>query len=497
MSKGKTSRRRERDLDGIARAIVESLRAVGIDADSEPSAPPDSCNVTRFKDLVASDTWTEIWPDGNGDEQSVAVTAEIWTAAIQAALDANRVVYIPYRRDPYYIDAPLILRSGHRLIADPRARIRLKPFSNTCMVRNQNIVSGQDGPVDHCADPDRDIIVQGGIWTTLATADSQSNGNERGRADGTDSCPGAHGTILFHNVRGIQLKDMTIRGCRPFGVQIGNCREFLVENIFFDCTRRDGVHVEGPASRGVIRDIRGETGDDVVALNAWDWKQYSVTFGPIENVLVERVQGTPGRSVNAIRLLAGTKNFESGQRTHCDVSNCVFRHIHAIEDFKLYDQPNLELGRDYDFAEPIGHMHDLLFDDIRLDALPLRGFYEREALFHLAADVENVVIRNVALNFEPPSSFVLVDVGPISATFKPRQTQDDPATWREIFSPDKDCTVKHLTVSGVRTAAGAKGKGELTPVDAEKLIRVGGQTVNSDYPATTPRGGTGKGFLVN
>ena len=107
------------------------------------------------------------------------------------------------------------------------------------------------------------------------------------------------------------------------------------------------------------------------------------------------------------------------------------------------------------------------------------------------------MIQNVVLEFDPPPGFALVDIGPMSATIKPKQTKDAPATWREVFSPDKDCTVKHLTVLGVQTVVGAKGEGELASVDAEKLIRVGSQVVNPDYPTTTPQGGTGKGALVN
>jgi hypothetical protein len=41
---------------------------------------------------------------------------------------------------PYYLDASIILKSDQKLSADPTAEIRLKPGSNTCMVRNEHIV---------------------------------------------------------------------------------------------------------------------------------------------------------------------------------------------------------------------------------------------------------------------------------------------------------------------------------------------------------------------
>jgi len=85
--------------------------------------------------------------------------------------------------------------------------------------------------------------------------------------------------------------------------------------------------VEGPASRGIIRNLRGITGDDVVALNAWDWKHYSITFGPIKNILVDGVAGAPQNGHNAIRLLAGTKNFANGIHVDCDICNIIVRNI--------------------------------------------------------------------------------------------------------------------------------------------------------------------------
>ena len=463
----------------------------------------EACSVERYRDRVDERIWSEVWPDDAGQENPRTVRGEVWTAAIQAALDEQRSVSIPYRPDPYYIDAPLVLSSGQRLHVDARAEMRLVPSTNTCMVRNRSIVSGQDGPLTGAVKPDTDIIITGGIWSTLATSRSESNGNVRGRADVDDSCYGAHGTILLHNVQGIVVRDLTIRQCRPFGIQIGNCHDFMIEDIRFEEQGRDGIHVEGPASYGVIRELSGVTGDDMVALNAWDWRQYSVTFGPITHILVEGIRGATYRPPNAganpyvpdrsaeVRLLAGTKRFLGGESLDCDIRDCVFRDLQNVRTFKVYDQPNVELGREIDYADPIGTLGGLVFGDLRIP-VPTR-----EATFQVAANIDGLAIRDVYLGFDPRSPeasfYKLMRIGPMSAVYK--RGEDDPDTWVELFSPDKDCTVDNLSVARVYAASSERGRSE-TPVDPADLVEVADQQLNPDYPRTTPKGGTGQGRLL-
>jgi len=489
---------RERE-ERLARQILVSLRDAGLVGDGRQGRQSETaCDVSRYARAARTERFTEVWPDEQGAEKTIAVEAEVWTDAFQAALNENARVFVPSRRKPYYIDRPLIMGSGRRLDLAPDAEIRLKPGSNCCMVRNAHLVSGQTGPVTLSDDADHDIVITGGIWTTLATGKwRQSNGNVRGRADPRGSFH-AHGVIVLDNVRRVRVSGVTIRQCRPHGVQLSNCSQFCVEGIRFENHRRDGVHINGPASYGLVRDVRvrrGVMGDDMVALNAWDWKHTSMTLGPIRHVLVEDVDGTaPGEARagqaggaqghdSEIRLLAGTKHFGDGRTLNCNVGDCVIRRIAGIRTFKMYDQPNLELGRDKDFADPIGEMRNLFFSDIRIDRATGAAF------FQIHANVDGITIRDVVLGFDPtPKSgkpFTLVQVGPISQTYK--FGQNDPSRWVEIFSPDKDCVVKGLDLSNVQ----ALGK----RVKTDGLVRVIEQTVNKDYPRTTPKGGRGKGIL--
>ncbi len=87
----------------------------------------------------------------------------------------------PRAAQPYYLDGPLILKFGQKISADPTAEIRLKPSSNTCLVRNEHVATLNTKPVPADQPLDTDITIEGGIWTTLANA-VDPNGNNRGHS---------------------------------------------------------------------------------------------------------------------------------------------------------------------------------------------------------------------------------------------------------------------------------------------------------------------------
>ena len=111
-----------------------------------------------FRHLILTGTWTEKWPDAAGTMESRTVTAEVWTRAMQTTLDATGHLHIPAREQPYYIDGPLVLKSGQKLTAEAKAEIRLKPGTNTCMVRNANVIGFADRPVPAETNPDTDMM---------------------------------------------------------------------------------------------------------------------------------------------------------------------------------------------------------------------------------------------------------------------------------------------------------------------------------------------------
>ena len=439
--------------------------------------------LSAWKHLVRTETWVEKWPDPSGKVENRNVTAEVWTQAMQATLDAQGTLHIPARAQPYYLDGPLILKSGQKLKADPTAEIRLKPGSNTCMVRNEQVVTLNTKPVPADLPLDTDITIEGGIWTTLATGVAVSgNGNNRGHSAKENPAFGTHGVILLRNVRRVSVKNVTIRQSIPFGVHLANAHEFIVENITLEDHRRDGVHVNGPASDGLIHGVRGDPHDDNVALNAWEWKNYAPSYGPIERIIIEDVTGAPEGipSANSIRILPGIKRFSDGATLDCPIHDITLRDITDIRDFKLYDQPNLEVGRDKDFSVGIGTLKNIVFEKLT---------FNRPGSIQVHADTDGLTVRDVKLLFSPAGDYHLIELGPKSMTYK-GAPGTDPSRWTEIFSPDLDCTVRNVSISGVRT------NDSQTDLPIEQVVKVIEQKPNPDYPKTTPKGGTGKGIWI-
>lgn len=449
-------------------ALLLSSHALG------EELPP---SVESFADLATESTWQETWPDASSPASKV--TAKVWNAAIQAALAKNGAVHLPKRDQPYYLDRPIILKSGQKFHADREAEIRLKPHTNTCMIRNENVVGFADRPVPEDTQPDTDIHVEGGIWTTLSEGVNRSNGNLIGRSAVKDPVPGTHGVILLQNVRQFSVRDIIVRRSIAFAVHLANVSNFMVEGVRLEQHGRDGVHVNGPASSGFIREVSGTSHDDTVSLCAWDWLNCAPSFGPIHHIIVEEIHGASvgQRSADSIRLLPGVKRFKDGSTLACPVHDIAITDTHDIREFKLYDQPNLELGRDKDSSVELGELRN-----IKLKRLN----FSRPGVIQVAANVNWLHIDEVELTFSPAAAFKLVELGPMSGTYKPNK--EDPATWVEIFSPDRDVTVRDFSLTDVRL----QGK-EVPDTEARsRFVQVADQKLNPDYPKTTPRGGTGK-----
>lgn len=440
------------------------------------------CRMVAAEDVPVSETWTEMRLDESGQLQSVTVTDEVWTRVFQADLDADGRLHIPARGKPYYLDGPLVLKSGQKLSADPAAEIRLKPGTNTCLVRNERVATLNAEPVPAAQPLDQDITIEGGIWTTMAVSRAESNGNLRGSSSKEPAVFGTHGVILLQNVRGVSVRNVTIRQSRPFGVHLANAHGFTVENITLEAHRRDGVHVNGPASDGVIRGVSGDSHDDVVALNAWEWKNYAPSYGPITRVLIEKVTGAPEGvpAANSIRLLPGVKRFDDGTTLDCPIHDITIRDITDIREFKLYNQPNLELGRDQDFSHGIGTLRNLRFENL---------VFHHPGKIEVHADTDGLVVAGVDLRHPLAPGWHLLALGPKSMTYK-GAPGTDPARWTEIFSPDLDCTVRNVSVTGVRE------HGSSTDQPLAQVVKVIEQQPNPDYPKTTPKGGTGKGIWI-
>ena len=427
---------------------------------------------------------------------------------ISAALKEQDYVIIPKVDFVLMLNRSIALASGKRLSVHPETTLQLMPGCGGCMVRNENIFDGR-----HVACPeeknDHDILVEGGIWQFAgshaspyeesevilevdksATKLFDADGNETNVA-GSEGEGGAFlGVFFFCNARNFTIRKATVRRCNFYAVLVAGGSHFVIEDMFYDHNKMDGVHVNGPSSYGLIQRLQGKCGDDFVALNAWDWKDSAVSFGAIHHMLIQDLDCAG----DELRLLPGRKTYIDGKQSECPISDCFYRRVHNAYCVKMYQQPNCmnDLTGIIDKSDIAGEISRVWFQDVGLDALTGTGLGEVkvEALFEIIADCEDITYENIRIGLTE-EEFVkagmrLVEVGPKSSTWKRGFT--DPKMWAELFDTSLNVHANNLTFKNITF------KGEKS-VNPETIIGCHSLTVNEDYPNTTPKGGTGKGSL--
>ena len=86
----------------------------------------------------------------------------------------------------------------------------------------------------------------------------------------------------------------------------------------------------------LARNLRGDVGDDLVALNFYDWQNSSVNFGPGDTVLCENLRLRSGYP--AVRLQPAVYRYADGSKVDCALRNILIRNVRGINCFKMYLQ---------------------------------------------------------------------------------------------------------------------------------------------------------------
>jgi len=118
--------------------------------------------------------------------------------------------------------------------------------------------------------------------------------------NGTITYAGTTGHVVsFKRIDGLIVEDLKITSsASKYALLISDATKFMVENIDF-ATASDGVHIDGPTKNGVVRNITGTTGDDLISITARDWDTTPFFFndvnGDVSDIFIENVHGnTPG-----------------------------------------------------------------------------------------------------------------------------------------------------------------------------------------------------------
>lgn len=209
---------------------------------------------------------------------SPSASGAVNTAAIQAALNQHSWVTIT-QPGTYLIAAGtdatatslmtcLYLSSNNRLSLAPGVVIKLADDQDCYMLRN--VASATD------------MIVEGGRWD--------------GNAGNQTEVEGWEGDMVwFRNCSRVMVRDMVMTGGLKYCLLFGAATHWTAQDIYFDDTGSDGIHLHGDVSHFVIRNMRGTSRDNFVALvtsegtyrDSDNYDEGDITDGLIEGLFVE------------------------------------------------------------------------------------------------------------------------------------------------------------------------------------------------------------------
>lgn len=373
----------------------------------------------------------------------------IWTDALQRALDEHETVCIPAAEQPYYIDRPIRVRSNRHIEADSGATVRLWEGVPLLMLRNEHTMDGTHRPIPEQG-ADENISINGGRWEEWH--EKRKGYGKSGMYDEERSLFGVSTCLLFNHLDRLTLSNMVFACTAGFSVQVGNIKNAVFEHIRFEKCYADGLHINGNCENIWVRDVSGEVGDDLVALNMYDWQNSSVTFGPGRSILCEDVHAPAAGKYKSLRMEPGLYFYDDGSQVDCALNDVLIRRVSGVYTYKMYYQtPRYRLGEAPERGG-VGSCSNLFFEDIDVDLLGpvdsmaeyLEGDSVRGAFgaFEIGANIDYISLEDVRLTLHRdrfPLSFLLV-IGPKSVR------RDD----LEIFDPYVCCRVGHLRLAGVR-----------------------------------------------
>ena len=370
----------------------------------------------------------------------------VWTRALQRAVDENEIIEIPPSDTPYDLDGSVLIDGNCKIIAYG-ATIRLLPDVNVLMLRNRNVKDGTHKQTVMGEDTNENIAIFGGTWEEPHTA--RMGYGKSGKIDEERSMYGVSTCMLFSNVKNLYLKDLTFRHTAGFSVQIGNARNIVIHDISFDDCFADGIHVNGNTENIAVRNLSGLVGDDLIALNMYDWQDSSINFGPLKNAFVEGLFIDPNSRFKDIRIQPGMYRFDDGSIEDCSLENVLVRKVSGVQCFKMYYQtPRYIIGEDPEWGAP-GSADHIYFEDIDVYSrhCNMKSYRENNPVTgHFGAweigsnigylHLENIRIRIDFERFPLGSPVVIGPKSVVSGEY-------------EIFDPYISCVLDTLTMKNV------------------------------------------------
>lgn len=312
------------------------------------------------------------------------------SSAIQKALDSGaRCVKIPAGR--YRIATTLRVNSRTEILADKDAVIFL--CGNTPKKRGDFLLTNANHE-----DGNEKIRIRGGVW------DGNNQGPCNTKAEDLFDPNAWSGAVLdFFRVDGLTLRDMTVANSVTYNIRMCHINHFDFRDIRFQSDRiafnQDGLHFGGYCRNGRVRNVaaisKGQTNDDLIALNADDslvrLENLDLECGPIENITFENISAEDCHT--GVRILSVVspirhiriRNFQAGCR--CYAVNADGARYCRTPLFADADRPN-----------GVGCIEDVILDGFSCHAtLP-----QTSTLLALETNLwkKGLVIRNFSRNMD-------------------------------------------------------------------------------------------------
>ena len=361
---------------------------------------------------------------------------QIWTDALQAALNEHETVVIPPSEEIYWLDNTVVVPSNRHIEATG-ATLRVVPEYPYVMMRNEHAHDGTRAPIDP-RDRDANISIHGGCWDEGAVRRSV----RRYHADPDTFC-GVQTCMLFNNLEHLTITDVTFARATSFCVQVGDLTDGVFENFFFIGCFADGLHINGNSENLYIRNFSGHVGDDLVALNMYDWLGSSINYGPACNVFCEEIHSAPDSRAKAMRLQPGIFFYEDGSSVDCSLRNMYFRHLDGIYEYKLYFQSPPYIYGKHEKPEGggAGSADQLYFEDVEIlsnrERYPLghpeTGYF---GMFFMNSRIGYISLENIRYyrgERHHPQNY-LVAIGPMSWR-RNKKLPDGSVVETEVFDP--------------------------------------------------------------
>lgn len=193
--------------------------------------------------------------------------------------------------------------------------------------------------------------------------------------------------FLFTGVENLEISNMIIRDCRTFAMAVGCFRHVTMEDVWVDIPNhiiegnQDGLHFWGDGQFLTLKNIRGFSGDDFIALNTDELK----AGGSITDVLIDGVM--IDGATRAIRFLSR----DNGRIDRVTVRNVTG----TYKGWGFFIEPH------FPDSETGGNIGCITFENINLrpfdplSGISTPGMVNTPFLFNINVTCEHLIFRNI------------------------------------------------------------------------------------------------------